>query len=242
LNRAFDRVFWGHRRQHAAGIFSAIAASVTGVTFPTQQRVRVPSGLGPSGRQQRMAVCCAKARRRIFSAARDPAASSGPATLGSNRAQVQLQRLVCTQPPASPLCGTAPAPCSRPRPAAICSFAAPGQPQIAQRLGVNRKDAARSAVLGRHVADGRAIGKRQRGNARPVELHNLPTTSQLAAAPGSRSAPGSVAVAPSRSFSSQLVTHHLRHQHGERAVPASRPRPQMPPTPQPSHAQSINHR
>ena len=39
-------------------------------------------------------------------------------------------------------------------------FAATGEPQVAQRLRIHREDAAGRAVLGRHVADGCAIGQR----------------------------------------------------------------------------------
>ena len=40
------------------------------------------------------------------------------------------------------------------------------QAQVAKRLGVDREEAARRAVLGRHVPDRRAVGERQPGRAR----------------------------------------------------------------------------
>ncbi len=39
-------------------------------------------------------------------------------------------------------------------------FAAAGQAQIAEGFGVDREDAAGGAVLGRHIADGGAVGQR----------------------------------------------------------------------------------
>ena len=40
-------------------------------------------------------------------------------------------------------------------------FAAPGEPQIAQRLFIDGEDAASRAILWSHVGNGRAIGQRQ---------------------------------------------------------------------------------
>ena len=45
-----------------------------------------------------------------------------------------------------------------------------GHAQISQRLFVDREEAAGRAIFRRHVADRRAVGKRQRANARPEEL------------------------------------------------------------------------
>ena len=50
---------------------------------------------------------------------------------------------------------------------------APGTPQIAQGLGVNREVAAGGTVFRRHVADRGAVGQRQMVKARPVELDEL---------------------------------------------------------------------
>src|SRR5207248_6229896 len=46
-------------------------------------------------------------------------------------------------------------------------------PILPNRLRVDRKDAARRAVLGRHVRDRRPIGERQSAKARAVELDEL---------------------------------------------------------------------
>ncbi len=47
---------------------------------------------------------------------------------------------------------------------------ASGEPQIAQRLGIDREEAAGRSVLRRHVGDRRAVGERQIGETRPAEL------------------------------------------------------------------------
>jgi hypothetical protein len=50
---------------------------------------------------------------------------------------------------------------------------APGELEVAQRLGVDREDRARRAVLGAHVPDRRPVGERQRRDAGPEELDEL---------------------------------------------------------------------
>jgi hypothetical protein len=57
---------------------------------------------------------------------------------------------------------------------------ATGEPQIGERLIVDREDAAGRAVFGRHVGDGAAIGHRKRGHALAVELDELPDHALLA--------------------------------------------------------------
>ena len=49
----------------------------------------------------------------------------------------------------------------------------PRETQVAQRLRVDREDRAGGAELGRHVADRRAVGERQAGEAGAVELDEL---------------------------------------------------------------------
>ena len=61
-----------------------------------------------------------------------------------------------------------------------CSSLRPGEAQVAQRLGVDREDAAGRAVLGRHVGDGRAVGQRQLREAVAEELDELPDDALLA--------------------------------------------------------------
>ena len=51
---------------------------------------------------------------------------------------------------------------------------ATGELEVAQRLLIHREDAHRGAVFGGHVADGRAVGERQGGDPRAVELDELP--------------------------------------------------------------------
>ena len=57
---------------------------------------------------------------------------------------------------------------------------AAGQPQVAQRLVVDREDRAGRAVLGAHVADRGAVGQRHVGDARAVELDELADDALLA--------------------------------------------------------------
>ena len=52
--------------------------------------------------------------------------------------------------------------------------------QVAERLGVDREDAARRAVLGRHVRDRRAVGERQLRQAVAEELDELADDALLA--------------------------------------------------------------
>ena len=60
------------------------------------------------------------------------------------------------------------------------SVGPPGQPQVAQRLGVDREDRAGRAELRRHVADRRPVGQRQRRQPGPVELDELADDAVLA--------------------------------------------------------------
>ena len=50
---------------------------------------------------------------------------------------------------------------------------ASGEAEVRERLDVDREEADRRAVLGRHVGDRRAIGQRERGHAGAVELDEL---------------------------------------------------------------------
>jgi hypothetical protein len=51
---------------------------------------------------------------------------------------------------------------------------AAGEPQVPERLVVDREDGAGGSELGRHVADGGAVGERQRGQPRAIELDEAP--------------------------------------------------------------------
>ena len=59
---------------------------------------------------------------------------------------------------------------------------AAGQPQIAQRLVVDRKEADRGAIFGRHVGDGRAVREAHGAQPRTGELHELAHHAMAAAA------------------------------------------------------------
>ena len=103
--------------------------------------------------------------------------------------------------------------------------------QIAQRLLVDGEEAARRAVLGRHVGDRGAVGKRQAGEAVAEELH------ELAHDAASRSIcvtvrTRSVAVEPSGSspVSRKPTTCGTSIEIGWPSIAASA---SMPPTPQP---------
>ena len=74
--------------------------------------------------------------------------------------------------------GRAPAPCSTPRPGRAV-FRAAGELQVLDRLVVDREEAHRRAVLGRHVRDGGAVGQGERGEPRPEELDELPDDALL---------------------------------------------------------------
>ena len=94
-------------------------------------------------------------------------------------------------------------------------LAAAGQPQIAQGLRIHRKDAAGGPILGRHVADRRAVGQRQRRNAGAVELHKLAHHAQLAQGlcHGQHQIGRRRALAQ---LAGQPEAHHLRYQHRHR--------------------------
>ena len=118
-------------------------------------------------------------------------------------------------------------------------FAAAGEAQVAQRLGVDREDAAGGAVLGRHVADGGAIGQRQLGDARPVELDELAHHAELA----QRLRHGQHEIGGGRAFAQlagELVADHLRNQHGDRLAEHGRLGLDAAHAPA-QHAQAVDH-
>ena len=57
---------------------------------------------------------------------------------------------------------------------------ATGELEVAQGLVIDREDGTRRAVLGAHVADGGAVGERHVGDARTVELDELPDDAMTA--------------------------------------------------------------
>ncbi len=89
-----------------------------------------------------------------------------------------------------------------------------GELEVVEGLLVDREDRDRRAELRAHVADGGAVGQRQRGDAGPVELHELPDHAVLAQhlgdgehQVGRRRARGQVAV--------QLEADHSGDQHAD---------------------------
>ena len=78
-------------------------------------------------------------------------------------------------------------------------FVAAGAAQVVERLVVDREEAHRRAVFGRHVGDGRAVGQAQLATAGAVELDELADHAALAQHLDDVST-RSVAVAPSGSL------------------------------------------
>jgi hypothetical protein len=87
--------------------------------------------------------------------------------------------------------------------------------EIGQGLLVDGEEAARRAVLRRHVRDRRAVGERQAGQAAPEVLHELADDSELAEGLGH----GQDEVGSGRALgqaAGEPEPHDLRHEHGER--------------------------
>ena len=59
-------------------------------------------------------------------------------------------------------------------------FAAAGSAEIVRALGINREEAHRCAVFGRHVRDGRAVHEWQRRRAGAEKFHELADDFRLA--------------------------------------------------------------
>ena len=92
---------------------------------------------------------------------------------------------------------------------------APGRLEIAERLRVDREEAAGRAVFGRHVGDRRAVGDRHRVEARAVELDELADHALLAQhlGHGQHEVGRGDALAQ---LARQLEADHLRQEHRER--------------------------
>ncbi len=117
---------------------------------------------------------------------------------------------------------------------------ATGEPQVAQRLVIDREDRAGRAVLRAHVADRGAVGQRHRGHAGAVELHELADHAVLAQLLGD----GQHEVGGGRALgqlAGQLEADHARDEHRHRLAehgglsldPADAP---------PEHAEAVDHR
>src|SRR5271165_6765369 len=93
--------------------------------------------------------------------------------------------------------------------------AASAEAEIAQRLFINREDAAGGAVLGAHVGDGGAVSESEIAQAGPEELDELSYDAFLAQHLGH----GKDEVGSGRTFAQPVLqahADHLRDQHGHR--------------------------
>ena len=118
--------------------------------------------------------------------------------------------------------------------------AAAGQAQVLERLLVDGEEAARRAVLRRHVPDRRAVGERQRREAVAEVLDELPDDAGLAEDLGH----GQHEVGRGRALgqrAGQLEADDLRHEHRERL--AEHRRLGLDPADAPAeHAEPVDHR
>ena len=133
-------------------------------------------------------------------------------------------------------------PCSRAY-ASTSSISSGGRPensQVADRLGVDREDRAGRAELRAHVADRRAVGERQRGEALAVELDELADDAALAQHLRDRQHE----VGRGRALgqhAAQLEADDLRDQHRHRL--AEHRRLGLDPADAPAeHAEAVDHR
>ncbi len=117
---------------------------------------------------------------------------------------------------------------------------AAGEPQVAQRLGVDGEDRGRRAVLRRHVAYGRPVLERHLRHARAVALDefadDVMVPKQLGNGEhevGRRSA--------FRELAGQAQTYYSRHEHGDRLAEHGRLRLDAPDAPG-EHAKAVHHR
>src|ERR1700723_270443 len=93
--------------------------------------------------------------------------------------------------------------------------AASAQLQVLQTFLVDREDAAGSAVFGRHVSDGRAVGERKIAQSRPEVLYKFSHYAVLA----QHLRDGEDKISSGSAFAqppSKLHPNHQRNQHGNR--------------------------
>ena len=117
---------------------------------------------------------------------------------------------------------------------------AAGELEVAQRLGVDREDRARRAVLGAHVADRRAVGQRQVRHARAEELDELADDAVLA----QHLRDGQHEVGRGRALGQLAVeaeADHLRDQHRHRLAEHRRLGLDAADAPA-EHAEAVDHR
>ena len=121
-----------------------------------------------------------------------------------------------------------------------CAALTAGGFEISERLFVDGEEAAGRAIFGRHVGDRRAVLKWQIGEPVPVELHELADHALACAASASPSArdrsPYAFASAP---VERKPITSGISMEIGWPSIAASA---SMPPTPQPSTRESVDHR
>ena len=117
---------------------------------------------------------------------------------------------------------------------------AAGEAQVAQRLVVDREDAAGRAVLGRHVGDRGAIGEREIVQAGAKEFDELADDAFLAQhlGHGEHEVGRGRAFAATGAVSRTPTTCGISMDTGWPSIAASA---SIPPTPQPEHAQAVDH-
>jgi hypothetical protein len=119
-------------------------------------------------------------------------------------------------------------------------LAAAREAEVVERLGVDREEAHRRAVLGRHVRDGRAVGERHGAEPRAVELDELAHDLLLAEHLGDREAQvrrGRAGRQPPR----DLEADHLGDEHRERLAQHRRLGLDAAHAPA-EHAEAVDHR
>ena len=126
------------------------------------------------------------------------------------RGRVRRSRCSRSGPPSARRTG--PAPCSRPRRRRFLSSVRPVPRKYSIVRVVDREEAHRRAVLGRHVGDGGAVGHRERFGARRRRTRRTcPRPSRLRSISVTVST-RSVAVTPSRSRPVKLTADHVGRQ------------------------------
>jgi len=119
-------------------------------------------------------------------------------------------------------------------------LAAPRETEVVERRRVDREEAARCSVLGRHVPEGRAVGERQRADSCAEVLDELADDADVPQPLGH----GEHEVGGGGSFpqlARQLEADDLRHQHRQRLAQHRGLR--LDPAHAPAeHAQPVDHR
>ena len=202
---------------------------------PTPRPAR-PSGLGA---WRSPASSAPTALRRDATAGCGPAAASGrrstarPSTRSSSR--------VCEY--AGSWSGSCHSPCSLAYASTsrICSLGPAGQPQVVQRLVVDREDRAGRAVLRAHVADAWPGWPAARWPRRARRTRRTCRPRRCWRSSSATVSTRSVAVVPSRQLAGQLEAEHRRDQHAHRLAEHRRLRLDAADAPA-EHAEPVDHR